>query len=287
MTTVAPTSTPIGGARQRAGLRIAFGLTVFAGLLYFGALAILFVSQERLLFPATPLPATHRFQFPVPFREVGIPVPGATLSALHFTQPDPRGLVFFLHGNAGNLETWTTGVEFYRRVNYDLFIVDYRGYGKSTGHIESEAQLHADVRAAWDAIAPRYRDKPIVIYGRSLGTGLATRLARDVDPALLILVTPYTSIVAAAQRRYPFVPAALVKYPLRTDAIIGAVKSPILFAHGTDDTLIPLASSVQLQALARAPTELLTIEGAGHHDIHRFPAYVDPLAARLIGTTAR
>jgi uncharacterized protein len=62
-------------------------------------------------------------------------------------------------------------------VNYDLFIIDYRGYGKSTGRIESEVQLHADVRAAWEAIAPRYRGKPIVIYGRSLGTGLAASLA--------------------------------------------------------------------------------------------------------------
>ena len=68
-------------------------------------------------------------------------MPGATLHALHFMQEQPRGLVFFLHGNAGNLQTWTTGIDFYRRVNYDLFILDYRGYGKSTGHIESEQQL--------------------------------------------------------------------------------------------------------------------------------------------------
>ena len=142
---------------------------------YAALLAALYVGQERLLFPGTPLPADHRFRFAQPFAEVTIPVPGAMLHALHVTQPDPRGLVFFLHGNAGNLATWTTGADFYRRVNYDLFILDYRGYGKSTGRIENEAQLHADVGAAYDAIAPRYRGKPIVVFGRSLGAGLRRR----------------------------------------------------------------------------------------------------------------
>jgi uncharacterized protein len=271
--------------RQRAGLRLGVWLLLLCGAVYAVLLALLYAGQERLLFPATPLPAGHQFRFDLPFREISVDVPGASLSALHFTQADPRGLVFFLHGNAGNLETWTTGADFYSRVNYDLFIIDYRGYGKSTGRIESEAQLHADVRAAWDAIAPRYRGKPIVIYGRSLGTGLAVQLARDVDPALLVLVTPYTSIADAAQRAYPFVPTALLKYPLRTDAIIANVKCPILFAHGTLDTLIPLASSLRLQGLARAPTEMLSIEGAGHNDIHRFPAYVESLADRLTRAT--
>ena len=74
------------------------------------------------------------------------------MHALHITQLAPRGLLFFIHGNGGDLSTWATGIDFYRKVNYDLFIFDYRGYGKSTGRIESEAQLHADVRAAWDKI---------------------------------------------------------------------------------------------------------------------------------------
>ena len=188
-------------------------------------LALLYFAQERLIFPSTKLPADHAFRFGQQrFAEVRIPVPGATLHALHFTQPEPRGLVFFLHGNAGNLQTWTTGVDFYRHVNYDLFILDYRGYGKSTGTIDGEDQLHADVRAAWDAIAPRYRDLPIVIYGRSLGTGLAARLARDVPPALLVLVTPYSSLAAAARRAFPMAPDFLLKYRLRTDTLIGDVR---------------------------------------------------------------
>lgn len=288
MIDVAPVTTPTSASTwTRRAWRSGGVLVLLVAAGYAALLAALYATQERLLFPSTPLPADHRFRFDVPFTEVRIPVPGASLDALLFTQSEPRGLVFFLHGNAGNLDTWTTGVDFYRRVNYDMFMLDYRGYGRSTGRIESEDQLHADVRAAWDAIAPRYQGKPIVIYGRSLGTGLAVRLARDVHPQLLVLVTPYASIVAAAQQRYPFVPSMLIKYPLRTDAIIGEVTSPILFAHGTRDAVIPIAASHQLKALARAPTEMLTIDGAGHHDIHRFPGYLDPLAERLMRAAGR
>jgi uncharacterized protein len=137
---------PGGKARRRGDVRLPLRKTsiAVAALLvlgYAGALAVLYLSQDRLILPAKALPAEYRFKYDVPFEEVSIPVDGASLHALSFRQPNPRGVVFFLHGNAGNLVDWTTGVDFYRRVNYDLFIVDYRGYGKSTGRIEKEGQL--------------------------------------------------------------------------------------------------------------------------------------------------
>src|SRR4029078_7214483 len=131
--------------------------------------------------------ADHVFRFDQAFEEIAIDVPGARLHALRFVQPKPDGLVFFLHGNAGDVSTWATDLGFYRTVNYDLFLFDYRGYGKSTGAIASEAELHADVRAVWDRVAPVYARKPIVVYGRSLGTGLAVALARETHPALVVL----------------------------------------------------------------------------------------------------
>jgi len=275
-------SPPASSKLPRKALAIAGAVLVLASLAYAGLLAMLYFNQERLIFPATTLPADYRFNYDQPFEEITVAVPGGSLDALLFRQDHPRGLVFYLHGNVGDLTTWTTGLEFYRRTNYDLFIFDYRGYGKSTGRIESEAQLNADVRAAWNAIAPRYRDQPIVVFGRSLGTGLATQLAADVNPAMLVLVTPYYSMVDAAKRQYPFAPAFLVKYPLHTDKLIGSVKSPVLLVAGTQDLLTPLADSEHLKALARSPVELLIVEGAGHNNIHQFPAYLDGLANRLV-----
>ena len=262
-------------------------IVVIAVLGYAGILGLLYFTQERMIFPGSTLPSDHQFKFDQPFEEIRIPVAGAMLDALHFRQPAPRGLVFFLHGNAGDLSTWTTGIDFYRRINYDLFIFDYRGYGKSTGRIESEAQLHADVRAAWDRISPQYRDKPIVIYGRSLGTGLGAYLARDVHPALLVLVTPYVSLAAAAKRTYPLAPEWLLKYPRRTHAIAGDLKTPVLLIHGTRDELLPIDNSEDLKKLIRSPVEMLVIDGAAHNDIHQFPSYLDGLANRLDRLTTR
>ncbi len=265
----------------RTGFVIATVLGAIGGVGYGAMLTYLYFAQERLLFPAAALPADHQFTFAQRFEEVRIPVPGAVLDALYFPQENARGLVFFLHGNAGNVETWTTGLDFYRRVGYDLFMLDYRGYGKSTGSVRSEEELKADVRAAWDAIAPRYSGRPIVIYGRSLGTGLAASLARDVRPALLVLVSPYASLAGAAKRAYPLAPEWLLKYPLRTDEIIGEVTSPVMLLHGRDDALIPYADSERLASRVRVPVDVVIVDGAGHNDIHRSARYLDAIAARL------
>jgi len=243
--------------------------------------ANLYFSQENLIFPATKLPRDHQFVFDVPFQEITISVDGAEINGLHFQQPDPRGLIFFLHGNGGNLDSWTTNVDYYQRVNYDLFIFDYRGYGKSTGYIESEKQLHDDVRAAWEKVAPRYPEKPIVIYGRSLGAALAAKLATDVKSDLLILVSPFSSMVAMARQQYPFLPEWLVRYPLRTDEVIAGIQVPTVFVHGDQDRFIPLSHSHELRKLATSTAKLLIIKGAGHNNIHDFKSYLDGLTLAL------
>ena len=165
---------------KKAGL---LGLVAIPALGYGAILAGIGLTQEKLLFHPETLPADFSYSGLYPpeqdVEELSIAVDGAVLNALLFRQPDSRGLVFYLHGNGGNLVSWTRNVAFYRQLGFDLFMLDYRGFGKSTGHIASEAQLHADVRAAWARVAPGYAGKPVVILGRSLGSGLATRLALD------------------------------------------------------------------------------------------------------------
>lgn len=282
-TTSPPRAAPLRGPLRLLGHAIMVAL--ITGLLGYGTLlGYFYLAQEDLIFHPQTLPTDYRFEFePAEQRveEVRIPVPGGELHALHFRQPAPHGLVFFLHGNSGNLATWTSQVDFYRRANFDLFMLDYRGFGKSGGRIDGEAQLHADVRAAWERTTPAYAGKPVVILGRSLGAGLATRLARDVPPALLVLVTPYTSLVDLARIHYPLAPGWLLKYPLRSDALIDEIASPILLLHGDRDTLTPLAHARRLHALARSPAQLYVVEGAAHGDIHQFPSYRDTLADRL------
>jgi hypothetical protein len=242
-------------------------------------LGAVYWQQESLLFAPEPLPADHVFSI-ADATEVRIDVPGATLSALHLRLPDPKGVVFFLHGNGGNLSTWFTSSEFYRRANFDLFMLDYRGYGKSTGRIESEAQLRADVRAAWGWLAPRYAGKPAVVYGRSLGSALAAGLAAEVRPALTVLVSPYCSMGELARLHYPLLPTMLLRYPLSTCDDVAALHSPLLLLHGEQDALIPIVHSERILARASG-AELVRVPGAGHGDVHGFDIYTEALMRRL------
>lgn len=260
--------------------KVWLGLMLLLPLAYGAAMAWLYWRQEQLLFQPVPLARAHRFDLGPDVHELSLAVPGATLSALHLQLARPKGLVFFLHGNAGNLQTWFVNADFYRRAGYDLFMLDYRGYGKSSGRIESEAQLRADVRAAWDAVAPRYRGLRRVIYGRSLGTGLAAGLAAEVAPELTVLVSPYASMSALMREHFPWVPTGLLRYPLDTGATVARLGAPLLLVHGERDQLISPQHSERLHE--RQPrARLVRVPGAAHNDLQRFEQYQQALREAL------
>jgi pimeloyl-ACP methyl ester carboxylesterase len=264
---------------KRIAGRLLRSAIFIAVAVYVGFSALVYFFQERMIFRPTTLPATHQFGL-ADVQEVRIPVDGAELSALHFRQPEAKGVVFFLHGNAGDLSTWLTSTEFYRRTKFDLFMIDYRGFGKSSGRIENEAQMHADVRRAFDLVAPQYAGKKIVLYGRSLGTGLASKLSTEVNADLTVLVSPYSSILDLGKQFYPWLPGFVSRYPMRSDLWLPQAKSPVFILHGDRDSLIPISHAQRLKALHTA-AELLVIEDAEHNDIHKFPKYLDALANRL------
>lgn len=237
--------------------------------------SLIYFFQETLLFLPKKLPSDYNFNLSN-VTEVKIPVLGAELSALHYQLPNPNGIVFFLHGNAENLAIWLTDTSFYEKVNYDLFMIDFRGYGKSTGQIESEEQLFSDVAIAWDKIADKYQGKRIVIYGRSLGTALAARLSLSLRPDLTILVSPYYSMSEMADLYYPWVPKFALRYPLDTASYVRGITNPILILHGDMDTLIPSSQSEKLVAL-NSNARLSIISGAHHDDMHHFKSYQEEL----------
>ncbi len=266
-------------ARWRWLRRLLTLLCAAAGL-YAAVIGLLWWKQESLLFHPQALPAEHPFAVGADVQEVWVDVPGARLNALHLQHPQPRGLVFYLHGNAGNLQSWFVNLDLYRQARFDLYMLDYRGYGKSSGRIESEAQLHADVLAAWNSVAPRYSGLKRVVFGRSLGTGLAAQLGAQVQPDLTLLASPYFSMQALAAEHYPWVPQHVLRYPLRTDLNLPLLRGAVVLVHGSEDTLIDPLHSQRLMAL-RPGTVSRIVQGAAHNDLQRWPAYGRALTEAL------
>ena len=246
-------------------------IVVAYGLLCLG----LYLGQERLVFVPDKLPADYTFDFPgMQFDEVRVPSGDVVLSALHFNTPNPKGVVLYFHGNAGSLRLWGGIAPIFTRRNYDLFVVDYRGYGKSTGALQREDDLHADARAVYDHVRQQFAAEQIIVFGRSLGSGVAARLAAERPARMLILETPYISLREVVTDRVPFVPVGLLlKYPLLTEDWIAQVRCPVYLFHGTADNTVPYNHSVRLLGLIQAPRELITLPDGGHGNLASFPAY--------------
>ena len=233
----------------------------------------LYFQQNELIFHPEVLAADFRFSFPQSFSEVNVPVEGARLNALHFTVAQPRGVVLFFHGNAGSLRRWGEVAESFTHRGYDSFAFDYRGYGKSSGKIKTERQLHDDADRVYAYMRERYAAENIIVYGRSLGSGIAAQLAVRHTPKMLILETPYFSLKDLTATFYPYVPGFLLKFPLRTDLALPQVKSPVYLIHGTRDAVVPYASSERLLPLIASTKEMVAIPGGEHNGLRLTPTY--------------
>ena len=179
----------------------------------------------------------------------------------------------YLHGNGGALDSWGNYSTFYTDLGYDVFLVDYRGFGKSEGTIESEAQFYSDMEACYQGLEKRYGNSNIIILGFSLGTCVATKLAADHDPKLLVLQAPYYSIEDMMGRNYPAIPTILLKYKFPTHHYLDKVKSPVVIFHGIDDRLIPFESSEMLQKHLKPTDTLIPLPNQGHNNIIDHPTY--------------
>ena len=260
-------------------------LVVAIGAIYAAAVGWLYFRQERLLFEPTPLSHDEPICADCDVIESFTEVPGARLSTLHLQCPDARGVFFFLHGNSGNLKKWFVELDAFRQARFDVVMFDYRGFGKSSGQIESEEQLHADVAAVWARFAAQYEGRRVVISGQSLGTGLAAGLSASLGaqgraPDLTLLVSPYSSMRALAAELYPWVPQQVLRYPLHTLEHAAKLLGPVMLIHGERDEHIPIHHSETLCKAVRG-AQLLRVSEAGHSDVHQYPSVRKALATAL------
>ena len=215
-----------------------------------------------MLFHPDILPENYRFTFNNKFQEYFIKVDEKTsLNGLLFLADSSKGLVFYLHGNGGCIDSWGNIASVYLKNNYDLFILDYRGYGKSQGKISSEKQLYKDIQVIYDSLKTKYNEKKIVIIGYSIGTGPATQLASTNNPKMLILKAPYFNMPDLAHQYIKILPSFFIRYKFRINEYIVNVKCPIILFHGNQDEVIYLGSSLKLKELFKQGDQLIILDG--------------------------
>ncbi len=235
---------------------------------------LVYFIQERFIFKPEKLKPDFVYKYDIPFKELFIDTaPGVIINGLHFYVKDPLGLILYFHGNTRSIKGWAKHAKDFYRYKYDVVLVDYRGFGKSTGR-RSEKEMLSDVQVVYDTLAVQYHENHIIVYGRSLGSGFATKLAADNSPRYLILDAPYYNFAKAVQRFIPILPMRFVlRYQLQTDKWIRKVNCHTYIIHGNKDWLIPIRQSEKLQQLNPRKITLITIEGGGHNNLPSFPEY--------------
>ena len=203
------------------------------------------------------------------------------ISGLRFRVEESKGLVIYFHGNSRSVKGWGKFSQDFTSHGFDVVMIDYRGFGKSTGR-RSEHALKQDAQHVYEQIKELVPESRIIIYGRSIGSGFATKLASANNPRMLILDAPYYSFTKVSQRYAPFLPIPFVlRYPLRTYTWMRYVRCPVRIIHGTSDWLIPISSSYELAKIQPDRTVVYPIKGGGHNNLAAFEEYYEVLGRVL------
>ncbi len=260
-------------------------------VLVFALLCALFYAYQHLLFfQPKALDATHMLTFPVrmKFSTATIAFDEETkIDVVKFKQDDTtraaKGVVLFFHGNRYNVEHYSTYAPYFTRNGYEVWMPDYPGYGRSTGEInagvleELSLQLYKMARV-------QFSPDSIVIYGKSLGTGVASYLAAERDCRHLMLETPYYSLSSLTQSYAWFLPVPLlIRFNLQTGEFFKEVTAPITVFTAAKDELVPLGNSLRLLPLMKKNDAFYIVEGASHNGLPGFEAYqraIDSILAR-------
>jgi uncharacterized protein len=236
--------------------------------IYVVLVAVMYLAQRSLMyFPETLRTTPAQAGLPEAEEVTLDTADGERVIAWHIAPRGDQPVILYFHGNGGALRY---RVDRYRALTQDgtgLLALSYRGYGGSSGR-PSEQGLIEDARATYAFAAQRYPEARLVLWGESLGTGVAVALAAEKKVTRLVLEAPFLSGVSIAASAYPFVPVRwLMKDQFRSDLRIRNVAAPVLIVHGDRDTVIPIESGEQLFDLIAAPKRFLRVPGAGHEDL--------------------
>jgi hypothetical protein len=253
----------VGTVKALASLLLSLAV-VWAALL-----AIMSVMENRLLyFPVRELEAGPA-DYSLPYEELRVTTSDGVRLHGWWIQAGGNRVVLLFHGNAGNISHRLERAKlFAERLGVDLFLVDYRGYGRSEGK-PSETGLYRDGLAIYDAaLGCGFSPERIVLLGESLGCAVALDVALVRPCAAVALETPFLSVPALARKHYPFVPGFLVRSKFDAESRIRRVTAPKLIVAAERDEIVPLFHARRLFDVAAPPKELFVVPGAGHNDTY-------------------
>jgi fermentation-respiration switch protein FrsA (DUF1100 family) len=267
--------------------RMPWNILISVVIAYAAVLVLVFVFQSRLVFypeigrEVAVTPQTYGLKFePVEIRTAD----GETLQGWWVPVEEPRGTVLLFHGNAGNISHRLDYLMMFHRMRYATLIVDYRGYGRSTGS-PSEEGTYKDAEAAWEYLrgVRGVRQQDLVIVGESLGGAVASRLAAKVAPRAVVLLSTFTSATDLGAQIYWFLPVRLIsRIGYDSAENLKRIKAPVFIAHSRDDEVIPYSHGRRLFELAAEPKAFVEMSG-GHNAGFIFvrPEWAAQLAAFL------
>jgi fermentation-respiration switch protein FrsA (DUF1100 family) len=251
--------------------------------LYVIIVSFLYFFQDKLIFQPRHLPLSHIYQFDYPSEEFFITTPdGIKLNALLFKSVSPtKGLILYFHGNRDNLQRWGQYAIDLTTEGYDVLMADYRGYGKSEG-IPGEFQLYLDARTLWQWAIHELPHDRYILYGRSLGSAVASHLAQETQPELLILETPFDQLTGSTYALFrPLLNIFPARHHFPNNQHIPQINGKIVILQGTHDWVVPLSTAVTLKPLLKTGDEFIIIEGGGHNNLRDFREYHEALTRIL------
>ena len=239
-----------------------------------------YMFQDKIIFQHKKLDKKYTFRFDQPFDEHFIQTEdGESLNALLFkTQKPSKGLILYFHGNADNLQRWGEYAVDFTKLGYDILLADYRGYGKSTG-VPTEIDFYRDAMAILGWAKANIPHSHLIIYGRSLGSAVASNLAMVANPDLLILETPFDDLKGAMFAPLgPLLNFFSLHYEFSTKTFLAKVTCKKVIIHGSKDRVVRLSSALRLKPLLGADDRFVIITGGSHRNLRDFESYHTTLA---------
>lgn len=254
-------------------------------MLLYGLIGIgIYYLQNYFLFKPEKKVITEAYNFTIPHKEINIPYDsGINLNIVQFTCSMPaRGIVLYFHGNKKNIAWYARFAPAFTKKGYEVWMLDYPGYGKSTGQL-TEERLYEYALLIYKMANNRFSKDSIVIYGKSMGSGIAAYLGSRKDCKRLILETPYYSLTSLAAYYFPIYPVkSMIHYKIPTYDYVQKIIAPVSIFHGTSDWVIPYSNACQLKQALKPFDEFITIERGSHNDLNNFPLFRKKLDSLLL-----